>query len=93
MSYLLGFNINSDQTTIRRLCLYDSENGLKYENFNGQVDGLKLSKRKFYSFRDMIFNIDKDKFEKIILLMQNKRIINKSYKKFLIENEMEEYLI
>ena len=65
--YLLGFNINSDQTTIRRLCLYDIENGLKYENINGQVESLILSKRKFHSFRDMVFNIDKDKFKKIHL--------------------------
>ena len=93
MFYLLGFNLNSDHSTIRRLCLYDSENGFKYENFNGQVESLKLSKRKFYLFRDMVFNIDKDRFKKIISLMQNNRTVNKSYRKFLIENEMEEYLI
>lgn len=92
MFYLLGFNLNSDHSTIRRLCLYDVENGLKYENFSGKIEWLKLSLRKFYSFRDMTFVINRNEFEKINLIM-SKKIINKSYKQFLIENEMEEYLI
>ena len=93
MFYILGFNLNSDHSTIRRLCLYDIENNLKYENFNGKVEWLKLSLRKFYSFRDMTFIINKEKFDKFILIMKNRKLTNKSYRQFLIENSMEEHLI
>lgn len=93
MSYLLGFNLNSDHSTIRRLCLYDAENGLKYENFSGKVEWLKLSLRKFYSFRDMTFIINRNEFDKLTSIIKNKKIINKPYKQFLIENGMEEHCI
>lgn len=93
MSYLLGFNLNSDHSTIRRLCLYDVENGLKYENFSGKVEWLKLSLRKFYSFRDMTFIINRNEFDKLTSIIKNKKIINKPYKQFLIENGMEEHCI
>ena len=89
MSYLLGFNLNSDHSTIRRLCLYDVENGLKYENISGKVEWLKLSLRKFYSFRDMTFIINRNEFDKLTSIIKNKKIINKPYKQFLIENGME----
>jgi len=92
--YYLGFNFESNKTTITRFVLYSEEKGMKYENFDNFIHSLKISKRKFYLYRDIIIKVDETKFKYFLEKMNDINFaINKKYIFFLIKNDLEEYAI
>lgn len=93
MFFILGFNINEDHQTIRRISLYDLERRVKLESFQQTLYETPLSLRKFCLYRDMYFYIDHNKFNELIKHLGYEKQLRIDYKKFLKDHELHEHLI